>query len=348
MLWYYTIKAYLKTTLFFYFKKIIVVGQDNIPKNKAVLFVSNHQNALMDSLLIATTNKRYCFYLARASVFKNPLVKRLLNSVNMIPIYRIRDGWKSLDKNKKVFDDCFKILNRKKALLIFPEGNHNLNRRIRPLSKGFTKIIFGALTKYNSLNIYVVPVGLNYDKHLSYPESVSIYYGKAFLANPFFDEENIPQSAKKLTQKVSDNLKILTTHIEDLELYEEKVAHLKSLEANFLNPIKTNRLLQRLTQKQLKKPKDKTPRFIFRFVYGLVLLNVWLPYLFWKYIKPKISDKVFTSTFRYTIAAVLFPLFCLAQIFLIYYYIGLTESLWFMAFCLSLIFLLKWIPKRYL
>jgi len=347
MLWYYTIKAYLKTTLYFYFKRIIVVGQENIPKNEAVMFVSNHQNALMDSLLIATTNKRYCFYLARASVFKNPIVKRILHSVNMIPIYRIRDGWKNLDKNKSIFDACYKILNRKKALLIFPEGNHNLNRRIRPLSKGFTKIIFGTLARYKSLNIYVVPVGLNYDEHLNYPQSVSIYYGKAFLANPYFDADNFPLSARKLTQKVSKELKLLTTHIDDLEVYDEKINHLKNLEVNFLNPIITNKLLQKIAQKQSNKPQDKTPRFVFRFIYGLVLLCVWLPYLFWRYIKPKIPDKVFTSTFRYTVAAVLIPMFCIAQIFIIYYYIGLTESLWFTAFCFSLIFLLKWLPERY-
>jgi len=348
MLWYYTIKAYLKTTLFFYFKKIIVVGQDNIPKKDAVLFVSNHQNALIDSLLIATTNKRFCYYLSRASVFKNPIVKRILHSVNMIPIYRIRDGWKNLDKNKGVFNTCFKILNRKKSLLIFPEGNHNLNRRVRPLSKGFTKIIFGALAEYKLLNIYIVPVGLNYDEHLSYPQSVSIYYGKSFLANSYFDSTNIPQSAIKLTQKVSRDLKMLTTHIADLEDYQTKIEQLKTLETDFLNPIKTNKLLQKLTQKQLNKSKVKTPSLLFRFVYGLILLSVWLPYLFWKYAKPKISDKVFTSTFRYGVSAILIPLFCLTQSFFIYYYIGLTESLWFIAFCLSLIFLLKWIPKRYL
>lgn len=347
MLWYYAIQAYLKTTLFFYFKKIIVVGQEHIPKNKAVMFVSNHQNALIDPLLIATTNKRYSYYLTRASVFKNPIVKRILYSVNMLPVYRIRDGWNTLNKNKNIFNKCYEILNHKKALLIFPEGNHSLFRRVRPLTRGFTKIVFGALALHKSLDIYIVPVGLNYDEHINYPQSVSIYYGKPFLANPFLDIDNLPQSAKKLTLKVGEELKKLTVHIDDLELYDEKIKHLKLLEANFLNPIITNKLLKKITQKQLKKSTSNSPRFIFRFTYGIILLSVWLPYLLWQYLKPKITDKVFTSTFRFTVAAVLFPLFCIAQSFLIYYYIGLTEGLWFMGFCVSLLLLLKWLPQHY-
>ena len=346
MLWYYAVKAYLKTTLYFYFKKIVVVGKDNIPQKEAVLFVSNHQNALLDPLVIAVSNKRYCYYLTRASVFKNPIVKRLLQSVNMLPIYRIRDGWQSLDKNKVVFKSCFRILNRKKSLLIFPEGNHSINRRVRPLSKGFTKILYGALAENPQLKIYIVPVGLNYSEHTQYPQSVAVYYGKAFLTNPFFDKDNKPQSALKLTQKVYEELQLLTTHIDDLTLHNTKVAQLKALETDFLNPIKTNKLLQKISEKQIENPKTKTPYLFFRIVYVLVLLFSWLPYLIWRYIKPKISDKVFTGTYRYAVAAVLIPLFCLVQSYLIYLYVGFTESLLFMAFCITLFLFLKWLPQH--
>ncbi len=346
MLWYYTVRAYIKATLYFYFKKIVFVGQDNIPQKEAVLFVSNHQNALLDPLVIAVSNKRLCYYLTRASVFKNPIVKRLLQSVNMLPIYRIRDGWQSLGNNKNVFNNCFKILKRKKSLLIFPEGNHSLNRRVRPLSRGFTKIIYGTLAENPQLKIYIVPVGLNYNEHTQYPQSVAVYYGKAFLANPFYDKENVPQSALKLTRKVQKELQLLTTHIDDLELHDTKVAQLQALETDFLNPIKTNKLLQKISEKQVDNPKTKTPYLYFRFVYGLVLLFSWLPYLIWRYIKPKISDKVFTSTYRYAVAAVLIPLFCLTQSYLIYIYIGSNESLLFMAFCVTLLFFLKWLPQH--
>ena len=46
------------------------------------------------------------------------------------------------------------------------------------------------LLKYPDLNIQIVPVGINYDSHLNFPSSVSIYYGKPILANSYFNVEN--------------------------------------------------------------------------------------------------------------------------------------------------------------
>ena len=53
-IWVNFVKSYIRLGLFFYYKKIKVVGKENIPKDSAVLFVSNHQNALIDPLIIGT------------------------------------------------------------------------------------------------------------------------------------------------------------------------------------------------------------------------------------------------------------------------------------------------------
>ena len=144
-IWYNIVKIYIRTGLFFFFKKIIVNDEDNIPKKGAVLLVSNHKNALLDPLLIATTTERNIHFLTRASAFKIRLVRWLLSTVNMLPIYRMRDGKETLAKNEEIFNQCYDILNNKKCLLIFPEGTHDIKRWVRPLSKGFIRITFGAL-----------------------------------------------------------------------------------------------------------------------------------------------------------------------------------------------------------
>jgi 1-acyl-sn-glycerol-3-phosphate acyltransferase len=61
----------VKIALHFYFSKIKVYGKENIPKNKAIILVANHQNALVDPLLIATHTRLKPYFLTRASVFKN-------------------------------------------------------------------------------------------------------------------------------------------------------------------------------------------------------------------------------------------------------------------------------------
>ena len=70
--------------MFFYFKRIDVFGFENIPKDKPVLFLGNHQNALLDPLLIAIKCGRFSFFLTRAGVFKKPLVSKLLKSLGWV------------------------------------------------------------------------------------------------------------------------------------------------------------------------------------------------------------------------------------------------------------------------
>jgi 1-acyl-sn-glycerol-3-phosphate acyltransferase len=69
------LKYYIKLGLFFYHKKIEVIGLENIPKKGAILFISNHPNALIDPLLIVTNNVRSIHFLSRASAFKNKLMQ---------------------------------------------------------------------------------------------------------------------------------------------------------------------------------------------------------------------------------------------------------------------------------
>ena len=146
-----------------------VFGKNNIPKKGAILFVSNHQNALIDPILMATTNPRDIHFLSRASAFKNSVANKLLRALNMIPIYRIRDGVNTIEKNYAIFEHCVKLLNAKKAVGIFPEGEHHLERRINPLKKGFVRIILSTLQKYPELKIQIVPVGVNYNHHIKFP-----------------------------------------------------------------------------------------------------------------------------------------------------------------------------------
>ena len=341
---YLLLRAYMRMILFFYFKKIVVIGKDNIPKKEAVIFVGNHQNAFLDSISLAVTNQQKSYFLTRASVFKNPIIKRFLNAIRMIPVYRVRDGWQTISKNHEVFENCYDLLNDKKSIAIFPEGNHHLNRRVRNLSKGFTRIIFGALNKYKNLNIYIVPVGINYDEHISYPHSISLYYGEAFLANPFYNEDDIHKSTRKLVTKTREELKKLTTHIEDLESYDTKMAQLEKLNPNFLNPIATNKLIEDLTQKPNFVKKKLT--IWFQIVFALNILTNWLPFATWKIIKPKIKDTIFIGTFRLAVLIVLIPLFFLIQTFIVYYFYGLNYSFYFVVTYFSFAFLLKWVPYR--
>lgn len=78
-IWFTLVWSYIKLGLFFYSKRITVLGRENIPKKGAVIFAVNHPNGLLDPLYVTTTNSRQNHFLVRAASFKNPLIKRFWN-----------------------------------------------------------------------------------------------------------------------------------------------------------------------------------------------------------------------------------------------------------------------------
>ena len=127
----------------------------------------NHPNGLIDPLIVTTNNPRTNYFLTRAASFKKPLVRWFLNSLNLIPIYRMRDGVDQLNKNKGVFEKCFNLLDSHKALMIFPEGSHDKRRTVRNLSKGFSRIVLELLKEIQNYKFKSYLLGFLIKIHLA-------------------------------------------------------------------------------------------------------------------------------------------------------------------------------------
>ena len=343
-IWYQLVKIYIRTGLFFFHKKIVVKGKTNIPKKGAILFVSNHKNALIDPLLIATTSPRDIHFLTRASAFKIGFVKWLLSTVNMLPIYRLQDGKKTLAKNEAVFNQCFDILNKKRALLIFPESTHDIRRWLRPLSKGFTRIAFGVLDSYPNVQLQIVPVGLNYSNAEKFGESVSIYFGKPVLANDYYDKNDFNGSAQKLKYDISIKMKALTTQI-DIENYDQIITKLGNVD--FLKPEVVNAKIKNLRANdslQIKSSQKNStfnsPSIFWNVLKNIVRLNSIFPLLIYKAIEPKIQEVEFVSTTKFSVGITAFPLFYVIQTLVINYFFGGTIAILYLGLSILLVMIL--------
>ena len=314
-IWLHTVRAYIKLGLFFYFKKIIVVDAKYIPNDKPVLFLSNHQNALLDALLIAVKCGRHSYFLTRASVFKKSLVSRLLKSLQMLPVYRIRDGWSNISNNNSIFNSCADLLHQNKAVVIFPEGSHNLNRTLRPLSKGFTRIVFDTLEKHPETDLQLIPVGLNFVNAKDFPDSTSIYFGKPIAAKSFVSN-NRNDDVVNLKHKIHSEISKLTTHI-PAESYAETIKKLDTLQVDYLNPEVVNKCVANNFENCKQKPPSNLI-WLRSLLKGLLILNILPPYFIWKFVaQPKIKEIEFTSTFRFAIAITLVPLYLLIICFVL-------------------------------
>ena len=333
-LWLYSIRTYLKLGMFFYFKKVVVYNIENIPKDKPILFLGNHQNALLDPLLIAVYSFRFSFFLTRAAVFKKKFVSKILRSLQMLPVYRVRDGWNNLTNNKAIFKTCSDLLKRGEAIVIFPEGDHNLARRVRPLSKGFTRIVFDTLEKYPDIDLQLIPVGLNYKNALSFPDSTSMFFGEPIPAKDFVSG-NRNEDVTKLKTRIQSELMKLTTHIPEA-YYEHNLKRLEGLKVNFLNPQAVNACIESGFKncKQNSKPKIEDIRNFFKI---LLIINLIFPYIIWKLgIEPKILELEFKSTFRFTVALTLVPFWIFLLTFLLLIYFGWLVALCYFGFTLVL------------
>ena len=351
-IWYYSFWLIVKIGLGYYFKRIKVSGIENIPKNSPVIFGANHENAFIDALLITTRTARFTHYLVRADVFKNAFVRGVFKSFNMLPVYRIRDGFKSLKSNSTIFETCHKALAKGRSLILFPEGKHDIRRVPRKLTKGISRIALGTMNEDNPpKELYVVPVGLNYTDHKSFRSSVHIIYGKAIKIDLNNPETNTPEALRKtiniellnrtigLKEAYYDQLDTLifkTEHgyqLSDTETINSKaLKYTDYFESNnsdgLFNAIdEFDESLENLGAKNWLSISSTGKvtlliKLIFLFpfyLYGLIQ-NLIPILIIESIIWLKVKDKIFSASIRFSIGLFLFPLYWYLQSLLLWNY----------------------------
>ncbi len=342
LIWWHFWRNIFHIGFLFFFRKFKTVGYKNIPRKGAVIFLPNHQNAFLDAIITAIAARRIMHFMTRADVFKKKTFGTwFMKSLNLEPIFRLRDGMDSLEKNEQVFQRCFSFLQKKEAILIHPEGNHAQQYRLRSISKGFTRIVFGYLAKYPDEDIQMVPVGLNYSNHYLYRADVEVHFAKPFSARAFYDPKNEAESARKLREAVANGIKENIVHIDDKEEYSK--IYQKTLEtgADFSNPKETQKVVDKIAEKdgisnanfttETHTEKAMKPNPVEVLFYPFIYINNILPIFVYKKLKPKIKDKGFLTSIKYGVAILAGPLS----------YVLIFALLWiFMNFWIALIYLI--------
>jgi 1-acyl-sn-glycerol-3-phosphate acyltransferase len=223
--------ALLKTVAGFwhnnvFYRKVIVMGRENINPDDPVIFAPNHQNALMDALAVLFTHKGQPVFLARADIFRKKMVAAVLYFLKILPVYRIRDGFSSLKANDEIFLKTIDVLKNKNGLVILPEGDHAGFRRLRQLKKGICRVAFQSdeATGFN-LKIKIIPVGIEYSHYTRYRQVLTIMYGKPIEVAEYHDlyRESPERALNELRARLSEEMKSNMIHIpeEDYEALDE-------------------------------------------------------------------------------------------------------------------------------
>jgi hypothetical protein len=139
----------------------------------------------MDALIVLKPFRKQLFFLARADVFKNPVMAAIMRAFHMLPIYRPRDGKNSREKNMHVFDACYALLERKQCIMIHPEGNCYPRKQVRMLKKGFAHMAFGAEFEMGTDEVQIVPVNIEYEQHTAFRKTAFMHFGEAIAASDY-------------------------------------------------------------------------------------------------------------------------------------------------------------------
>jgi 1-acyl-sn-glycerol-3-phosphate acyltransferase len=207
-----------------FYRKIDVIGIKNIPNTGPIIFTPNHQNALMDALAIILTKDRQPVFVARADIFKKPLIIAALHFLRILPIYRKRDGGISSDNNQETADLILKVLHHRLAVGIMPEGTHNEIKRLRMLQKGVFRMAMQAQEEYGSSSmVKIIPVGIEYSSTNKFRSNVMVRYGKAIELSDFYDLyiENPARAFKQMQDFLMEKMREGMIDISNEQFYSE-------------------------------------------------------------------------------------------------------------------------------
>lgn len=308
---YKAVRFLFKNYIRLYFGKIQVFGMENIPKNSGVLLSPNHQNALLDPLIVAVFLKHPIYFFTRADVFI-PALRRVFNSLHMLPIYRIRNGFSSLRKNKQTFEKGAQILAQGKHLVMFSEGLHHLGHYLYPISKGSSRFVLEA-QQASKKQLYLVPVGINYSLPYQSGSDIHLVFGTPIAVPRLSKNSSVPFEINSLKERLEKEMQATLWIPEKTEHYEVQQAHLKTISKHqsfsevrlFLSQTKQVPTSRKLINRTLK-----------------ILLGIpnLLPILLMNFMSKGLKDPVFEGTVRFFGSLLVYPLwwFSVAHIASIY------------------------------
>lgn len=194
--WWVRIQRRIIWGLFRSFYKIVyrikIEGTENVPKEGAFVICGNHIDFVKVPVIVLFAPRKVNF-IAKAELFKNPLLARLGGLFDVIPVKRGKQDVESMKKS-------LKVLNNGEGLGLFPEGT------TRGLEKG-VKVKNGAAFMALRTGKQIIPVGVEITKR---PFSkIIVRYGKALDYSKYQSRTPEKEVLDKVTTEMIDVIKKL-------------------------------------------------------------------------------------------------------------------------------------------
>jgi 1-acyl-sn-glycerol-3-phosphate acyltransferase len=152
------------------YRTVDVVGADRVPRDRPVIIVANHFNGLVDAVLLAVIARGVPRFIAKATLWRSPLLRPLLALAGLVPVSRPEDRDAAADQppetNVASFERACELLRRRGTLAIFPEGTTHDRLELARVRTGAARIALSARAS-GIHGVTIVPIGLTFDDKLA-------------------------------------------------------------------------------------------------------------------------------------------------------------------------------------
>lgn len=126
---FYTVFRYLFRLAGLVLFKYHCQGRHHLPGTGGAIICANHQSHL-DPPLVGMAPSRHCIYLARKSLFKNPVFGFIISMLDAIPLNRDGMGIEGIKAT-------LRKLKAGETVVMFPEGTRTKTGEMQTLKSGF-------------------------------------------------------------------------------------------------------------------------------------------------------------------------------------------------------------------
>lgn len=161
---YRTVRGILRLGLRAYFREIEVHGLENLPREGPCVVAANHHNSMMDPFLIVAASPRPLSFIAKAPLFRWPVLGPILRAMGCIPAHRKQDSGYDKEKNKGIYEAAARALGEGRALAVFPEGRSHSEPELAEFRHGASRIALEAEAAHGNARIQLVGIHFEWSR----------------------------------------------------------------------------------------------------------------------------------------------------------------------------------------
>ncbi|HJN13755.1 MAG TPA: lysophospholipid acyltransferase family protein [Pirellulaceae bacterium] len=199
-----------------YYPRIEIADSHRVPQTGPVLLCANHGNSLLDPVIIGIAADRPVRFMAKAPLFKHPILGPPMSALGMVPAFRGSDDARQVRRNLESLDIGAKVLVDGHAMGIFPEGKSTDMAHLEMVRSGAARMALQAVEQ-GAQGLLVVPLGLTYERKEQFRSSVLVRIGEPIDVQDLLQrqEGDIRKARRDLTSELQSRLKEVVVHLEE-------------------------------------------------------------------------------------------------------------------------------------